>query len=136
MRAPSARRASPSASLAIAATDNARRAPGLATGIGLREARVMATQPEHPEVIARRNYATGVQAHGCTSASRLMLPLAAVPRITAHSKMVRPPPAGPAQIMDAGAFRPARIGHPRAGGRGDGPRAAGAENWPPGSGCA
>jgi hypothetical protein len=44
--------------------------------------------------------------------------------ITRTRKMVRPPSADAAQIMDAGAFRAARI--PQAGGRGDGPRAAGA----------
>jgi hypothetical protein len=44
MRAPSARRASPSARLADAATDQGRLAPGLAAGIGLRAARRMVRQ--------------------------------------------------------------------------------------------
>jgi tetratricopeptide (TPR) repeat protein len=58
-----------------------------------------ATQPGHPEGIARRNCAAGVQAHGRRRRSR----------ITAHSKMVRPPPTDIAQTMDAGASRAARI---------------------------
>jgi hypothetical protein len=66
---PSARRASPSARQAVATTDNERRAREQAAGIRLREAHY-ATQPGRPEVIARRNYATGVQAHACATPSR------------------------------------------------------------------
>jgi hypothetical protein len=48
---------------AVAATEQARRAPERAAGIRCVK-RVMATQTGYPEVIARHNSATDVQAHG------------------------------------------------------------------------
>jgi hypothetical protein len=83
-------------------------APERAAGIG-RGKRVMATQPGHPEAIARRKLRHGPAGTWLRVAIPVKWPRAAVPGSRRTRKMARPAPTGPAQIMDAGAFRTSRI---------------------------
>jgi hypothetical protein len=84
MRAPSAPR-TPIRTLAGAATDRGRRVPELARAS--RAKRVMQRDPAHPEVVPRRNRATGVQA-----ARRRPGEVAGPATFPDDGAMVRPPP--------------------------------------------
>ena len=101
---------------AVAAMGHGRRGRGADSGRGMR---VIATQTSPPEAIARRTCATGVQAarrHPGEERCALRRPT----------------------LANHGCWRPPHRAHPHppAGGRGDGPRAAGAGNGRPGSGGA
>jgi hypothetical protein len=94
--------------LALAATDNGRLAPELARrrqpgrsalwlpNPAIRKLSPSATAPRACRHMAARRHPGEVAARRRS-------------RITAHSKLVRPPPTDTAQIMDAGACRTARI---------------------------
>jgi hypothetical protein len=105
---------------AVAATDGGRRATERAAGIERREARY-ATQPCHPEGIARSTCAT--------AACRLRagVPVSGrPPTLLDHGAMVRDLPSGSAHIPDVGASAPRASPSARRRSRATDPRAAGA----------
>jgi len=129
MLAPSAPRASLIRTPAVAATDSGRRARELAGGVGRREARY-ATEPGHPEV------SPGAPApRACKAARRHPGEVGRPPTFLDHGAMVRHPPARPRADHGCRAFRAVRIPI-STGGRGGGPRAAGAGIGRPGAGGA